>query len=29
VEVLLTGPAECVFEATIAAAWLAERGLRL
>ena len=28
VEVLLTGPAECVFEATIAVAWLAERGLR-
>jgi diaminopimelate epimerase len=28
VEVLLTGPAECVFEATIAAAWLDERGLR-
>jgi diaminopimelate epimerase len=28
VEVLLTGPAEFVFEATIAPAWLAERGLR-
>jgi diaminopimelate epimerase len=28
VEVLLTGPAELVFEATIAPAWLAERGLR-
>jgi diaminopimelate epimerase len=28
VEVLLTGPAECVFQATIAPAWLAERGLR-
>lgn len=28
IEVLLTGPAEYVFEATIAPAWLAERGLR-
>ena len=28
VEVLLTGPAEFVFEATIAPAWLAERGQR-
>jgi diaminopimelate epimerase len=28
VEVLLTGPAEYVFEATVAPTWLAERGLR-